>query len=88
MSFFIIISSGMTYSSPNGTISYDGTVEIGVAFIGSSEEHGKVLIFFAAQGSAVGDAFLFFVASFSTAFVFFTSDAESSVTFFTLQILQ
>src|SRR3990170_2131584 len=74
----------MTYSSPYGTISFDGTTEMGIASIGSIEELVKILIFLRAEDSADVDAFLF-LASFSAAFVFFTSDAERSVGFFTLE---
>src|SRR3990170_9115573 len=69
-------SSGMTYSSPKGTISSDGMLEIGTASMGLVNELVKVFTFLGAEDSAVSDAFLFFTAARSTTLVFFASVAE------------
>src|SRR5215216_4109808 len=74
--FSSALSSGMTYSSPKGTISFDGMQEIGTSSMGLVKELVKVFTFFGAEDSEVEDAFLFFTAALSAALVFFASEAE------------
>src|SRR5215216_2352754 len=68
------LSSGMTYSSPKGTISFDGMIVIGTSSMGLMNELVKVFTFFGAKDSTVADAFLFFIAARSVASVLFASD--------------
>src|SRR5215216_886194 len=76
------LSSGMTYSSPKGTISFDGMQEIGTTSMGFVKEFVKVFAFLGAKDSEVAEAFLFFTAALSAALVFFASDAEGRLIFF------
>ena len=66
----------MTYSSPKGTISFDGMTFSGTTSMGFSKELVKVFTFFGAEDYEASDAFLFLAAALSAALVFFASDAE------------
>ena len=72
-------SLGITYSSPKGTISFDGMLDIGTSSIGFAKQLVKAFTFLGAEDSKVDDAFLFFTAARSTALIFFTSNAEGRI---------
>lgn len=76
------VSSGMTYSSPKGIISFYGMLERGTTSMGFANELVKVFTFLGAEDSEVADAFHFFIAALSAACVFFASNTEGRLMLF------